>query len=205
MLYHLNISGLRTTVWYSILCILFTVKKLWSRECRNFSCLSPWILKPLLEGYQADEPFVVYLASDLTSLFISHMELFIKPKVLQENHTSYRIANLHAVNISNADIHLPERKIGADNGAKLALTSASQKLNELSKLQFMMEYCTCSLVGKIQQVCPLKQSPLGSLLALDSWQPCKHPQDMCQAFQNLMQNWRPEKWSPTNSAALHHE
>ena len=120
----------------------WTVKKLWSRECWNFSCLSPWILKPLLERYQADEPFVVYRASDLTTLFISHMELFIKPKVIQENHTSYRIANLDDVNISNADIQLPERKIGADNEAKLALTSASPKLNELSKLQFMMEYIT---------------------------------------------------------------
>ena len=74
--------------------------------------------------------FGSYLASDLTSLPISHMEMFIKPEVLQENSISYRIANLDYVNVSNANIQLPAKKIGVGNKAKLALASASPKLNE---------------------------------------------------------------------------
>ena len=92
------------------------------------------------------------------------------------------------------------KEIVDGNGAKLALAFASPKLNELSKMQFRTEYLTVlALVGTIQQIWSLKQSPLGSLVALNPWRTYEQPQDMCQTFHFMQNRWH-QKGSPQNSA-----
>lgn len=111
------------------------------------------MMKPFLTKYQDEKPLVIFLGTDLALLMSDLMELFVKPEVLNENRTGYKLANLDV----SANVKSP-KQINIGSGARLALQQS--EASELQKLDFM-NCCSKMLVAvvtKLQERCPLKYS-----------------------------------------------
>lgn len=121
-------------------------------------------VKPFLTRYQADQPLIVDLATDITCLLNDLMGLFIKPAVLQENSNGYKLANL---DVKKKEHHLKSKNLSIGLATRQSLEGLS--ISPLQKRNFEQDCLTIltATVSKIQERSPLKYSFVRALKALD--------------------------------------
>ena len=115
-------------------------------------------------------------------MLMNLMELFIKPEVLEQNGTAYKLANLDVAKGS-----LEPRKVNIGNGARQALTAS--EVSDVKKLDFFNACLTMlkAIVCKLQDRCPLKYSLLRSLKSLDPQVWARNDNSSQRSFQTLTQ------------------
>ena len=138
------------------------------------------MMKPFLTKYQTEKPLVVYLGTDLAVLMSDLMELFVKPEVLNDNMTGYKLANLDV----SAHVKSP-KQINIGNGARLALQqSGASEIQKLDFLNSCLKFLV-AIVTKLQERCPLKYSFLRSFRALNPSEMVQNPSSSCTALQTI--------------------
>jgi hypothetical protein len=140
------------------------------------------LLKEFLTKYQKEEPLIVYLAKDIALLLNDVLGLFIKPTVLEENNSGYKLATL---DVKKPENHLPAKKLNLGNGTREALESA--RVSPLQVLEFKNQCLGVlrALVAKIQERCPLKYSFVRSLHALDPKAIIANPDSVQRSFSTI--------------------
>lgn len=108
-----------------------------------------------------------YLASDLAVLMKDLVSLFVKPEVVEENKSAWKLATLDVTKSENL---LPAKKVAIGNGTHQALESS--KIKPLQNLQFCDDTrgILKSIIKKLQDRCPLKYSLVRALVSIDPQQ-----------------------------------
>ena len=111
-------------------------------------------LKGYLEVMQTDNPMVPFFEEALVDLVYTLMKMIVKPSVLEEANTSYKLAK---VDLSNSENLIPCELVKLPTATK-ALLRSKVELTERKKSQYLGD-CRSMLVTllqKIQEKCQLK-------------------------------------------------
>ena len=125
--------------------------KLMLPKIHFFKCIASQ-MEPFLSMYQAEQPMVPFLASDLSHLIRSLMRRFIKSSVLDEATTTEKLIR---VDVAKTENHATHKKIDVGFGAEKELKEA--KISDRDRLQFRME-CKEFLVAALKKL--LLKSPI---------------------------------------------
>ena len=121
-------------------------------------------MEPFLKLFQAERPLAIFLYEKLKGLTVTIMEWFVKPKVLQENLSAFKLINLDLTKEENL---LPLESINVGFGAKVILrklTTAEKTVER--QFRKAARALLVRMVKKLFEKCPLKYKMTRSISSL---------------------------------------
>ena len=158
-------------------------------------------MRPYLQTFQSDGPFLPFITSELETLLQTLMGKFMKRAVLEGANSAYKIAKL---NVLDSATHVAPSEVDIGFAAKTTSEKVykEKKISQLQVLEFRKE-CESMLattVAKIQERSPLKYNFARKLASLDPRVMVSNPDQAIKMFQEVLQRLIETRWKTSEEA-----
>ena len=147
---------------------------------------------------QTDKPMIPFLEEALTDIVLTLMKMIVKPGILTEATTSYKLIN---IDLSNTDNLLPYELVKLPTATKALLKAVlpnQKKRNFLKDCKAMI----VALLQKFQERSPLKYSIVRYATSLSPAHIIVHKEKSSDSFSRLVDNLYGGRWISSTDADL---